>query len=168
MAETLWRAMRLCSIDVKLGPLDAVTHDAGKQFGAKGMQTNDNLLNIYIKCVPIEMPNSMNYADRCHTTNCLLHIIVKSKAPELFPETALQISVKSETAQLALVSLFRNFSCMVLCHSLAFLPIRLLHQRTNTLSILKKPLKPCKCTLLERRSPMLYAQGMDQTCRTYT
>lgn len=94
-ADAVWRAMRLCWIDVYLGPPDIVTHDAGKQFIAKVFQTNAALLHITTKCVPIESPNSMSYVERYHTPIRHAYKIVIAEATELDAEAALQVAVKS-------------------------------------------------------------------------
>ena len=59
-AESVWRAMRLCWIDVYLSPPDIIMHDEGKQFVSKVFQTNAELLHIDTKRVPVEALNSMS------------------------------------------------------------------------------------------------------------
>lgn len=71
-----------------------MTHDAGKQFVAKVFQTSNERLHIETKCVPIESPNFMSYVERYHQPICHAYNIVKSKAPDLDAEAALQIAVK--------------------------------------------------------------------------
>lgn len=94
-AESVWRAMRLCWIDVYLGPPDIVMHDAGKQFVARVFQTNAELLHIETRDVPIETPNSMSYVERYHNPIRHAFKIVTAEAPDLDPEAALQTAVKS-------------------------------------------------------------------------
>lgn len=43
-ADAVWRALRMCWIDVYLGHPDFITHDAGKQFMARVFQSNSEML----------------------------------------------------------------------------------------------------------------------------
>lgn len=94
-SETVWRAMRLCQIDIYLRPPHIVTHDAGKQFIEIVFQTSVELFHINKKCVPIECPNSMSYTKRYHTPIRHGFWIIKSEAPDIKGEAALQMAVKS-------------------------------------------------------------------------
>lgn len=94
-ADAVWRAMRLCWVNVYLGTPDIVTHDGGKQFIAKVFQTNAALLHITTKCVPIESPNLMSYVERYHAPIQHSYKIVLAEAAELDAEAAFQIAVKS-------------------------------------------------------------------------
>lgn len=64
--KPLWEALRLCWIDVYLGPPDVIAHDAGKNFMAEGFFANANLLDIRTKSIPIESANSMTIVERYH------------------------------------------------------------------------------------------------------
>lgn len=59
-ANDLWLALRRCWIDVYVGPLDMITHDAGKNFITPSFQSEAYLFNIRTKEVPIEASNSMS------------------------------------------------------------------------------------------------------------
>lgn len=93
--DTVWRAMRVCWVDVYLGTPDIVAHHAGKQSISKVFQTNAALLHITTKSAPIESPNPMSYAERYHTPMWHAYKIVLAETVELDTEAALQIAVKS-------------------------------------------------------------------------
>lgn len=42
-AETLWRALRMCRIDVHLGVPDLIVNDAGKYFMTSSFQTSTDM-----------------------------------------------------------------------------------------------------------------------------
>lgn len=94
-ADAVWRALRMCWIDVYLGPPDVITHDAGKQFMARVFQSNSEMLRIQTKGVPIESPNSMSFVERYHVPVRRAYNIINAEAPDTDPEQALQMAVKS-------------------------------------------------------------------------
>lgn len=94
-ASDVWRAFRLCWIDVYLGPPDIVVHDAGTNLIAKSFQTNNALMYINTKAVPIESANSMTYVERYHVPLRRAYKIMKDEAPGLDDEALLQCAVKS-------------------------------------------------------------------------
>ncbi len=49
----LWTALRLCWIDVYLGPPDVIVHDAANSILAKEFQASAAILHIKTKCVPV-------------------------------------------------------------------------------------------------------------------
>lgn len=77
-----------------LGRSDIVAHDAGKNFTAKSIKTNSDLLHIRTKPVPIEAPNSMTIVEQYHEPVRLAHCIIMSEAPDMDKEAALQSTVK--------------------------------------------------------------------------
>lgn len=87
--------MRLCWIDVYIGPPGVINHDAGIQFIAKVFETNAHLLKIDTKSVPIEAPNTMSLVKRYHTPVTRASKIIKPEAPDLSDDEALQMSVNS-------------------------------------------------------------------------
>lgn len=54
---SLWRTLRSCWIDVYLGPLDVIAHDAGKSFMARSFAANADMLHIRKKSIPVESGN---------------------------------------------------------------------------------------------------------------
>lgn len=94
-ADELWRAIRLCWIDVYIGPQEVITHDAGKNFMAKSFSTNEDLLKVTTKCVPVESPNSMSTVERYHAPIRRDYRIIRMEAPRMDEESALKSAVKS-------------------------------------------------------------------------
>lgn len=56
-AEPVWKSMSLCWICVYLGAPDIIKEEEGNQFMDSVFQTNDELLNIKTKTVPLESHN---------------------------------------------------------------------------------------------------------------
>lgn len=81
--------MRLCWIDVYLGPPDIVTHDAEKNFIAKVLLTNAALLHINTKCGSTELPTSRRSAT---THQSGMH--TRSLPPKPDAEADLKIAIK--------------------------------------------------------------------------
>lgn len=94
-AEAVWEAMRMCWIDVYLGPPDIITHDAGKQFMARAFQTNAELLHIETNSVPVESANYMSTVERYHTPVRRAFKIIREEAPQMSAKAALQTAVKA-------------------------------------------------------------------------
>lgn len=94
-ADTVWNALRLCWIDVYIGPPDVITHDAAKYFLAESFRSNSSMLHIATKPVPVESPNSMTYVERYHVPLRRAFKIMKAEAPNLNEESLLQSSVKA-------------------------------------------------------------------------
>lgn len=94
-ADTLWKALRMCWIDVYLGPPDVIAHDAGKNFMANAFQSNSDMLHIRTKSIPVEAANSMSIVERYHTPIRRAYKIICQEAPDLSKECALQMSVKA-------------------------------------------------------------------------
>lgn len=66
-AETLWKALRMCWIDVYLGPPDMIAHDASKNFMPAAFQSNSDMLHIRTKSIPVEAANSISIVEQYHT-----------------------------------------------------------------------------------------------------
>ena len=62
----VWNALRVCWIDVYLGPLDMVVHNAGKNFTSKEFKQLANSLSIQVKEVLVEAHNSVGKVERYH------------------------------------------------------------------------------------------------------
>ena len=65
-ADAIWQALRLCWIDVYVGPPDIITHDAGNGFTAGQFQASADMLRITTKGIPVESPQSMSTVERYH------------------------------------------------------------------------------------------------------
>lgn len=94
-AETLWRALRMCWIDVYVGPPDLVVHDAGKNFMANAFQANTDMLHIRTKSVPVESANSMTIVERYHSPIRRAYNIIQKECSSMDREECLQMAVKA-------------------------------------------------------------------------
>ena len=57
----------MCWIDTYLGPLDLVTHNAGKNFVSKEFKEYANTMGIRTKAVLVEAHNSIGMVERYHS-----------------------------------------------------------------------------------------------------
>jgi len=65
-AQHVWETLRICWIDVYIGPPDLINHDAGTNFTASEFQQYANSLDITTKEVPVEAAHSMGIVERYH------------------------------------------------------------------------------------------------------
>lgn len=93
--ESVWKALKLCWIDVYIGPPEVIAHDAGKNFMSKEFQANAHLFDIKTKPIPVECPHSMTVVERYHAPIRRAYKIIRKEAPNLEKESALQTAVKS-------------------------------------------------------------------------
>lgn len=94
-ADKLRRALRLCCIDCYLGPADIVAHDAGKNFTTQAFSQKSASVDIRLKYIPVENPQSMSTVKRYHAPMRRAYHIVRSEAPSIDTEAALQMAVKA-------------------------------------------------------------------------
>jgi hypothetical protein len=66
-AKTTWETLRLCWVDVYLGPPDQLVHDASKNFSLQEFQLYAKTMAIEIKEVPVEAHNSIGKVERYYT-----------------------------------------------------------------------------------------------------
>ncbi|CCU76925.1 integrase and RNaseH domain-containing protein [Blumeria hordei DH14] len=65
-AKTAWDTLRICWIDVYLGPPDYIMHDAGTNFASDEFRKSAKSMAINVKEVPIEAHNSIGKVERYH------------------------------------------------------------------------------------------------------
>ena len=94
-AEEVWTALRLCWIDVYLGPPDTIAHNAGKNFMARAFQQNSEFMKINMKPIPVESPNSMTFVERYYNPLRRAYKIVSQELPNASIEEVLQYAIKS-------------------------------------------------------------------------
>ena len=58
-AKNAWDTLRLCWIDVYLGPPDQIVHDAGKNFSSAEFRQQAKAMAIEVKEVPVKAHNSV-------------------------------------------------------------------------------------------------------------
>lgn len=93
--ETLWKTLRLCSLDKYLGPRDVMAHDTEKHFMAVAFHTNADMLYIKTKSIPVESVNSMKIVERYYAQILRSFNIIKKKCPAIENEEDLKTAVKS-------------------------------------------------------------------------
>ena len=92
---SIWRAFRLCWLDVYLGPPQLIVHDAAKNLLSSEFQNATLLMHISTKAVPVETANSLSVVERYHDPLRKAYRIIKKEVPNIDDECALQYAVKS-------------------------------------------------------------------------
>lgn len=69
-SDTLWRALRMCWIDVYLEPPDGIVHEVDKAFMASTFKENTFMLPTCTKSIPVESSNSMAVVEHYHAPLC--------------------------------------------------------------------------------------------------
>jgi hypothetical protein len=65
-ARNAWDTLRLCWIDVYLGPPDQIVHDAGTNFASTEFRQHARSMAVDVKEVPVEAHNSVGKVERYH------------------------------------------------------------------------------------------------------
>ncbi|PVH90773.1 hypothetical protein DM02DRAFT_577620, partial [Periconia macrospinosa] len=94
-ARNTWDTLRLCWIDVYLGPPDRIVHDAGKNFSSAEFQQQAKAMAIEIKEVPVEAHNSVGKVERYHAPLRRAYEIISSELEVASKELILQMAVKA-------------------------------------------------------------------------
>ena len=92
-----WDTLRLCWIDVYLGPPDYILHDAGKNFVSKKFQQLATSMTITTQSIPVEAHWSIGIVEQYHGVLCRTYkiIIDDLQGTRVTKEAALQIAVKA-------------------------------------------------------------------------
>lgn len=93
--EYLWRALRMCSLDISIGSQDVIAHDPGKHFMGAAFQARSDKLTITTKAVPVKTAHSMTVVECYHAPVHCAYRILKQEANDLDDELALNMTVKS-------------------------------------------------------------------------
>lgn len=94
-AKTFWKTLRMCWMDVYLGPSGIAAHNAEKNFMAAALQANADMLPIRTKSISMESGSSMTIVEKYHTPIRCAFNIIKKECPECENEQAMQMAVKS-------------------------------------------------------------------------
>ncbi|KHJ30584.1 hypothetical protein EV44_g3904 [Erysiphe necator] len=94
-SQSIWQALRLCWIDVYVGPPDLIIHEAGTNFTAKDFQQNAVSLAIRTKCVPVEAAHSIGLVERYHGPLRRAYSIISSELDTIEKSLKLQMAVKA-------------------------------------------------------------------------
>ena len=94
-AKNAWDTLRLCWIDVYLGPPDQIVHDVGKNFSSAEFRQQAKAMAIEVKEVPIKAHNSVGKVERYHTPLRHAYEIISSEMDGASEELILQMAVKA-------------------------------------------------------------------------
>ena len=96
-AKHTWNALRMCWIDVYLGPPDFICHDAGKNFVSKEFRQLASSMAITTKAAPVEAHWSIGIVERYHAVlRRAYRIIMKElKKIGINKEEGLQMAIKA-------------------------------------------------------------------------
>jgi hypothetical protein len=93
--KSVWEALRLCWIDVYLGPPDIIITDAGKQLTSTEFNQNARAISIEVREVPVEAHHSIGKVERYHVPIRRAFNILKEELPDASTEGILQMAVKA-------------------------------------------------------------------------
>lgn len=96
-ASHTWDMLRLCWIDVYVGPPDVIVHDAGTNFDSNEFRQNARTLSIQTKCVPVEAANSIGLVERYHAPLRRAYLIITAELKDqtIGKEIRLQMAIKA-------------------------------------------------------------------------
>ena len=95
-ASHTWDMLRLCWIDVYVGPPDVIVHDAGTNFDSTEFRQNARAMSIQTKCVPVEAANSIGLVERYHAPLRRAYLIITVELEhQATKEIRLQMAVKA-------------------------------------------------------------------------
>ena len=79
----------MCWIDIYLGLLDLITHNAGKNFVSKEFKQYATIMGISIKGVPVKAHNSIRIVERYYSLLRRAYQIIITKIPKINKEMGL-------------------------------------------------------------------------------
>ena len=85
----------MCWIDIYLGPLDLVIHDASKNFVSKEFKQYTRTIGINTKGVPVEAHNSIGMVEQYHGPIWHTYQIITTKIPDINQDMVLQMAFKA-------------------------------------------------------------------------
>lgn len=96
-AKHTWETLRLCWIDVYIGPPDLITHDAGSNFVSKKFRQYATSMAIATKTVPVEAHWSIGSVERYHAVLRKAYKVIADdlQGCGLSKEIILQMAVKA-------------------------------------------------------------------------
>ena len=94
-AKCAWDTLRLCWIDVYLGPPDVIVHDEGTNFSSIEFRGNARAMSIDIKEVPVEAHNSVGKVEKYHGPLRRAYTIISEEVNDASPDSILQMAVKA-------------------------------------------------------------------------
>lgn len=98
-SQHVWNVLRMCWIDVYLGPPDIINHDAGSNFTSQEFKDYSKSLNIKLKEAPVESAQTMSIVERYHKPLRRAFEIIKEEInadnTEFSKAMVLQMAVKA-------------------------------------------------------------------------
>ena len=96
-AKHTWDTLRLCWIDVYIGPPDLITHDAGTNFVSKEFRKYAKSMAITTRSVPVGAHWSIGLVERYHPVLRRAYKVIAAdlQGCQLNKETILQMAVKA-------------------------------------------------------------------------
>lgn len=96
-AKHTWDTLRLCWIDVYLGPPDYIHHDAGKNFVSKEFRQFASSMSITTKSAPVEAHWSIGIVERYHAVLRRAYRVIMEELQEtgITKDIGLQMAVKA-------------------------------------------------------------------------
>ena len=96
-AQHAWDVLRLCWIDVYIGPPEVITHDAGTNFAAQEFQQYATSMAITTKEVPVEAHHSIGIVERYHAPLRRAYAIIAKelKGKGITKDMILQMAIKA-------------------------------------------------------------------------
>ncbi|KAI0996760.1 hypothetical protein K3495_g11422 [Podosphaera aphanis] len=96
-AAHTWDMLRLCWIDMYIGPPDVIVHDAGTNFNSAEFRQNASGMTIQLKCIPVEAPQSVGLIERYHGPLRRAFEIISDELKDIptSKDIKLQMAVKS-------------------------------------------------------------------------
>jgi hypothetical protein len=85
----------MCWIDTYLGPLDLVTHNAGKNFISKEFKQYASTMGISTKGVLVEAHNAIGMVEQYHRPLQRAYQIITVEIPNIDKDIALQMAFKA-------------------------------------------------------------------------
>ena len=79
LAQHAWDALRACWIDVYLGPLDILTHDAGTNFALEEFRQYATSMSIITKEVLVEAHQLVGIIEQYHAPLQQAYIIIHNE-----------------------------------------------------------------------------------------
>ena len=84
-----WDILRICWIDIYLGPPDLIAYNTGKNFISKEFKQYTGTLGINTKAAPVEAHNSIGMVERYHGPIRRAYQIIMTEMPEIDKEIGL-------------------------------------------------------------------------------
>lgn len=166
-AENIWQALRICWIDVYVGPPDNIDHDAGKNLLAESFQMNADLFPIRTKATPVESAHSMSIVERYHNPVRRTYQIIKKETPDTNDDLALQMPIKAVNDSISAEGISTTYAVYGCIPRLGLLRGRHPPSTYQRALVVKRLPVPSRSILLDVKFVMLSELEMYRTSQTF-